>query len=63
MAGGANRAWTDESTLTDPKYADDIRVQLLRNPCPRCHAPRGTYCRTKGNGMTTLHKARGKREA
>lgn len=60
MAGGANRAWTDEATLTDPKRDGDPRIVLLRNDCPRCNARRGQYCRTSG-GYTTLHKARGKR--
>jgi hypothetical protein len=46
-------------TSTDPRLADDPRVILLREPCPRpaCRAPRGQYCRTTG-GYTTLHKAR-----
>lgn len=49
----------DVLTSTDPRLADDPRVVLLREPCPRsgCRAPRGQYCRTTG-GYTTLHKAR-----
>ena len=55
------RADTTEDVLTsdDPRLADDPRVILLRQPCPRadCRAPRGQYCRTSGE-YTTLHKAR-----
>lgn len=48
----------DILTSTDPRHADDPRVIMLRNPCPRCNAARGHYCRTKGGGYGTLHKAR-----
>lgn len=54
------RAIMEETlTSTDPRFTDDPRVILLREPCPRrtCRAPRGQYCRTTG-GYTTLHKAR-----
>lgn len=55
------RADTSEDVLTsaDQRFADDPRVVMLREPCPRkgCGAARGQYCRTTG-GYTTLHKAR-----
>jgi hypothetical protein len=61
LAEAERRRLVMEETLTstDPRFTDDPRVILLREPCPRrsCRAPRGQYCRTSG-GYTTLHKAR-----
>ena len=61
LAEAERRRQVMEETLTstDPRHAEDPRVILLREPCPRrgCRAPRGQYCRTSG-GYTTLHKAR-----
>jgi hypothetical protein len=53
------QAMEETLTSTEPRFTDDPRVILLREPCPRpgCRAPRGQYCRTSG-GYTTLHKAR-----
>jgi hypothetical protein len=64
LAGAQRRNAVMEEMLTsdNPRFTEDPRIVLLREPCPRpgCRAPRGQYCRTTG-GYTTLHKARNPR--
>jgi hypothetical protein len=58
-AGCRRKAMEETLTSTDPRLADDPRVILLREPCPKpgCRAPRGQYCRTT-TGYSTLHQVR-----
>lgn len=46
---------TSEDVLNS--RTDDPRIIRMRVDCPRCHAPRGSYCRTDG-GYSTLHQVR-----